>query len=79
MSALDFGDPVALGAWLHAVREQARDIAAAGLDATAPPGARELGRKAARRIVTEAADKLELLFTEADLDAFTSAGGPDHG
>lgn len=79
MSALDFGNPAALGAWLHAVREQARDLAAAGLDATAPPGARELGRKAARRIVTEAADKLELLLAEAGPDAFTSTGGPDHG
>jgi hypothetical protein len=59
--ALDWGDPSAVKAWLEDVRAQTKDIAAAGLDATAPPARRELGRRAARRAIYEAGSKLTQL------------------
>ena len=64
--ALDWNDPAAVNAWALDVQTQARDATDAGLDATAPPGARELGRAAARRIIDGARRKLD--------DAFRFAG-----
>jgi hypothetical protein len=65
---LDWGDPAAVAAWLRDVHTQARDAVAAGDDATRPPGRRELGRRAARRIIREASRKLADLFLVTGLD-----------
>ena len=67
-AALDWGDPAAVNAWALDVYTQARDAMDAGLDATAPPGARELGRAAARRIIDGARRKLDDAFRFANLD-----------
>jgi hypothetical protein len=50
------------------MRDQTADIIAAGLDATAPPGGRELGRRAARRQIIEAGRKIGDLFILVGLD-----------
>lgn len=59
---VDLADPAARAGWLADLREQTTDILTAALDATAPPAARDLGRRAARRIITEAESKLAALF-----------------
>jgi hypothetical protein len=59
---LDWRDAAAVAAWARDVHTQAQDGLAAGADATLAPGQRELGRKAARRIITEASGKLDALF-----------------
>lgn len=64
-SRLDWSDPAAVRVWLRDVRDQARDACAAGLDATAPLSDRDLGPRAARRIIGEASSKLDALFTAA--------------
>jgi hypothetical protein len=76
-------DPAALRAWLRDVRTQSRDVVAAGLDATAPLGERDLGRRAARRIIVDAESALEALFASAaglfgeeDEDAAKDASTP---
>ncbi len=51
---LDWSDPDAVRAWARDILTQARDAIGAGEDATRPPGRRELGRRAARRIIAEA-------------------------
>jgi hypothetical protein len=66
-SPVDLADPVTRAEWLADVGEQAADLRAAGLDATAPPAARDLGRRAARRIIREAGRKLADLLTLAGL------------
>jgi hypothetical protein len=66
--ALDWGDAAAVRAWARDVYVQARDAIAAGEDATAPPGARELGRAAARRIIQEARAGLDGAFAFAGLE-----------
>ncbi len=65
---LDWHDPHAVAAWLADMRDQTADIIAAGLDATAPPGGRELGRRAARRQIIEAGRKIGDLFILVGLD-----------
>ena len=65
---LDRGDPAAVGSWLRDVHTQARDVAEAGKDATRPPGQRELGRRAARRIITQASRKLTDLLRLTGVD-----------
>ena len=73
-SSLDWGDPAAVGAWLRDVHTQARDAIDAGKDATRSPGRRELGRRAARRIIDEASRKLSDLFRSTGVD--TGEGAP---
>lgn len=58
-------DPTTRAAWLADVRAQTADIIAAGLDATAPPGERDLGRREARRIIREAGGALASRLAEA--------------
>ena len=65
---LDWGDPAAVEAWLRDVHTQARDAVEAGKDATRPPGQRELGRRAARRIILQASRKLAELFQMTEPD-----------
>jgi hypothetical protein len=52
--ALDFGDLEALDRWLLDMTIHIRDATGAGEDATRPPGERDLGRRAARRIIVDA-------------------------
>ncbi|MFT3773455.1 MAG: hypothetical protein QM820_49395 [Minicystis sp.] len=61
-------------AWARDVHTQARDAAAAGEDATRAPGRRELGRRAARRIIGEASRKLGELFSFAGIVAGSREG-----
>jgi len=72
--ALDWGDAAAVNAWARDVYTQARDAIDAGEDATRPPGKRELGRAAARRILREALDKLDSAFRYAGIG--TGEGAP---
>jgi hypothetical protein len=51
---VDLSDPTVRAAWLADLHEQMTDGLAAALDATAPPAARDLGRREARRIITDA-------------------------
>jgi len=62
---VDLADPTARAEWLAAARSQADDLIAAADDATAPPGARELGRRGARRIIGEASGALRDLLDAA--------------
>ena len=64
---LDWNDAAAVSAWARDVYVQVLDALAAGEDATRPPGRRELGRRAARRIVTEARRKLTDSFRYAGM------------
>ena len=66
--ALDWGDAAAVRAWARDVYTQARDATGAGEDATRPPGQRELGRAAARRIIDGARRKLDDAFRFAGVD-----------
>jgi hypothetical protein len=65
---LDFTDPAARTAWLRDVWKQVSDACAAGEDATRAPGARDLGRREARRIIVEATENLTALFEAAGID-----------
>jgi hypothetical protein len=65
---VDLADPAARAAWLATMRTDAEDLITAALDATAPPGERMLGRRAAREHVTDAARGLR--------DALDAAGAP---
>ncbi len=65
---LDWTNPTAVRQWAHALLTQARDTIAAGEDATRPPAHRELGRQAARRIITEAERAIGVLIDAAGLE-----------
>jgi hypothetical protein len=65
---VDLADPAARAEWLASACEQTADIIAAGLDATAPPALRMLGRCAARENITKAARSLALCFAAVGLD-----------
>jgi hypothetical protein len=65
VSRLDFTDGPAVAAWLADLGAQVADLYAAAEDATRPPGARELGRRGARRAVTEAGEKLRAALAYA--------------
>lgn len=52
-AALDWSDAAAVQRWGAALRENIDDIAAAGEDQTRPPGARDLGRRAARHTILD--------------------------
>lgn len=54
LAQVDLSDPAIRAAWLAELHEQTSDALAAALDATAPPAARDLGRREARRIITGA-------------------------
>jgi hypothetical protein len=51
---IDLSDPTLRAAWLVDLYEQTADALAAARDATAPPASRDLGRREARRIITDA-------------------------
>jgi hypothetical protein len=74
---VDLTDADARAEWLAAACEQAADVIAAALDATAPPGDRMLGRRGAREQIEEAAGALASLFAAVgvDLDGPPSAVG----
>jgi hypothetical protein len=71
--SLDWGNPIAVQAWARDVFRQADDAVGAGLDATAPPGARMLGRRAARTIIQAARRKL------AEAARFAGIGASEGG
>lgn len=71
---LDFTDPAAVAAWGADLATQLADLVAAAEDATRPLGERELGRRAARRAITESADKLRGALAYA---GFTAESGGD--
>jgi hypothetical protein len=58
------------------LRGQTADIIAAGLDATAPPASRDLGRRAARRIIRDAGRKLADLLALAGLPSTHASAEP---
>src|SRR5262245_42603513 len=62
---VDLTDPAARAAWLAAMRESTLDALAAGEDQTRPPGARDLGRREARRILTDAGRSIGQLLAAA--------------
>ena len=60
---VDLSDPEMVRRWAADLREQVDDAVAAGLDATAAPGQRRLGRALAReQIAAAAAGSIERLF-----------------
>jgi hypothetical protein len=63
---VDLADPIARASWLAGLREHTEDLAAAALDATAPPAERRLGRLEAREHIEDAARAIR--------DAFAAAG-----
>ena len=65
IARLDFTNEAARAAWLADVAAQVADLEAAALDATAPEMDRELGPKAARRQIAEAAGKLRAALSYA--------------
>lgn len=64
-SPVDLSDPAARADWLAAARSQVEDLIEAAEDATAPLQARELGPRAARRIVGDAGGALRDLLDAA--------------
>lgn len=71
---VDLSDPAMVQRWAADLREQIEDVIAAGLDATAPPGQRRLGRLLAREQVREAARSIEQLFAAVGLAAGEERG-----
>lgn len=59
---VDLSDPEMVRRWAADLREQVDDAVAAGLDATAAPGRRRLGRALAREQIAAAAGSIERLF-----------------
>ena len=71
---LDFSDREAVRAWLRELRTQVAEIAAAGEDATRPPGKRALGRATARSTILEAQRAIEQMIATAEQGARGSGG-----
>jgi len=71
---LDFTDRAAVAAWGADVATQLADLFAAAEDATRPLGARELGRRAARRAISKSAEKIRCALAYA---GFTAQNGGD--
>ncbi len=69
---VNLADPAARAQWLTALREETADAIAAGLDATARPSRRVIGRHEARRQIEDAARAIGTLFAAA---GDTVAGG----
>ena len=65
---LDWADPTAVEAWARDLCVHVQDAVGAGEDATRPPGGRELGRRAARRLILEAEKNLTAAFGLARID-----------
>jgi len=65
---VDLADPVARAEWLAGTCEQAADVVAAALDATASPGQRMLGRRAARELISDAESALRVRCASVGLD-----------
>jgi hypothetical protein len=63
--SLDWSSPPAVQQWAAELRTQVDDAIAAGLDATAPPAERDLGRRLARSNIREAATAVRQLFAFA--------------
>lgn len=65
--ALDWTDVNAVKVWARGVCITARDAIGAGEDATRPPGKRELGRAAARRIIEDTGSQLDHAMQHAGI------------
>ena len=74
-AAVDLANHAAAQAWLTALTEQVEDLAAAGEDATRPPGERDLGRRSARRMVLDARDAIRELLDAAQQRQSTARPG----
>jgi len=68
--SLDWTDREACAAWLAALASAALDLGAAAEDQARAPAERDLGRKAARAIITESGSAIDSLI------AFARAGLP---
>ena len=77
--SLDLGDPAEVKHWIAAVRDQANDAIAAGLDATARMRRRVLSRAEARRKLKAAKHAIDALFRAADRGLFTPPTTQDPG
>jgi hypothetical protein len=66
---VDLSDGEMVRRWAVELREQVDDAIAAGLDATAPPGRRRLGRALAREQIAGAAGSIGRLFAAVGLAA----------
>ena len=72
---VDLSDPEMVRRWAADLREQVDDAVAVGLDATAAPGRRRLGRALAREQIAAAAGSIERLFAAVGVLATEGAGG----
>ncbi len=63
---LDLTNPAVFRAWLDDLRLQLDDALAAGDDATRPPDQRDLGRRAARRLLFGARASIAALLASAE-------------
>lgn len=76
-AVVDLSDVEMVRRWAVDLREQVDDAIAAGLDATAPPGRRRLGRALAREQIAGAAGSIERLFAAVGVaGAERSCGDP---
>ena len=64
-SALDWNDRDACLEWITGLEASARDLMAVALDATEPPGRRELGRRLAAELASESANALDAAIMHA--------------
>jgi hypothetical protein len=78
--ALDWSDPEACASWLAALASAAHDLGGAAEDQTRAPAERDLGRRAARAIVTESSSAIDSLiaFARAGLPHGDPSGNGDH-
>jgi hypothetical protein len=65
---LDWTDHAAVEAWARDLCTQMRDALSAGEDATRPPRKRELGQRAARRLIRQAEKNLAGALAFAGID-----------
>ena len=72
---VDLSDPEMVRRWAADLREQVDDVVAAGLDATAAPGRRRLGRALAREQIAEAAGSIERLFAAVGVSGGEASRG----
>lgn len=82
--ALDWNSRAECLEWLAGLEASARDLMAVALDATEPPGRRELGRALASSIASESTNALDALLMhgraglEDDVPSSDPAGSPGH-
>lgn len=72
-AVVDLSDGAMVRRWAVELREQVDDAIAAGLDATAPPGRRRLGRALAREQIAGAAGSIERLFAAVGVPAIDAS------